>query len=357
MSKTLLVTGAAGFIGSNFVEVSLKRGYRLIGYDALTYSGHLENISEFNSHPNFVFVKGLIQNQDQVAKILVDEKVDWLVNFAAESHVDRSIHGPAPFIDTNINGTFALLNVAKNYFHSLQGAKREAFRYLQISTDEVFGELGATGKFSEATPYQPNSPYSASKAAGDLLARAWFHTYGLPVIITNCSNNYGPKQFPEKLIPHMIFSALSGKPLPVYGKGQNIRDWIYVQDHALGVLAALERGKVGETYCLGGNSERMNLDVVKTIAGLLDSMKPRADGRSYAEQIEFVTDRPGHDFRYAIDDTKALRELGYTRQFESFEVGLRETVAWYLEHSTWAEQVMNNAGVELKYDWSRLINK
>ncbi|NDG85531.1 MAG: dTDP-glucose 4,6-dehydratase, partial [Proteobacteria bacterium] len=309
--KSILVTGAAGFIGSNFVEIALAAGHKIVGYDALTYAGHRENVEEFEKNPHFAFVHGNILDQELFLKTLKTHSIDLVAHFAAESHVDKSITGPGAFIETNVNGTFSLLTAARAYYEGLAGAKKDGFRFLHVSTDEVFGELGPTGKFSETTPYAPNSPYSASKAASDLLVRAWHHTYGLPTIITNCSNNYGPRQFPEKLIPHMIFCALQGKPLPVYGKGENIRDWIHVKDHARGVLLALEKGRVGDTFCFGGNSERKNLEVVHALCAALDELRPRAGGKSYRELITFVTDRPGHDFRYAIDDSKAQRELGY----------------------------------------------
>lgn len=352
--KTLLVTGAAGFIGSNFVEIALEQGYRVLAFDALTYAGHRENLQELDGDENFFFVKGKIQDRAQVLNLLNEHQINGLIHFAAESHVDKSITGPADFIDTNINGTFQLLTAAKEYFDSLSGAARNSFRFVHVSTDEVFGTLGETGKFNESTPYAPNSPYSASKASSDLLVRAWYHTYGLSTITTNCSNNYGPKQFPEKLIPHMIFSALQGKPLPVYGKGENIRDWIYVKDHARGVLLAYEKGRPGETYCFGGNSERKNIDVVREIARSLDQYKPRKDGQKYETQIDFVTDRPGHDFRYAIDDTKAQKELGFKRQYANFEEGLRDTVKWYLENLEWSKAVTAKPGVKMTYDWAKI---
>lgn len=352
--KSLLVTGAAGFIGSNFVETALAKGYAVIAYDALTYAGHRENLQDQDASENFHFVQGQIQDRTKVLNLLREHQIDWLVNFAAESHVDKSITGPAAFVDTNINGTFQLLTAAKEYFDGLSGDKKQGFRFLHISTDEVFGTLGPTGKFTETTPYQPNSPYSASKAASDLLVRAWHHTYGLPTITTNCSNNYGPKQFPEKLIPHMILSALQGKHLPVYGNGENIRDWIHVKDHASGVLLALEKGKPGETYCFGGNSERQNLDVVKQIARTLDELRPRKDGKKYETQIQFVTDRPGHDFRYAIDDSKAERELGFKRKYSRFEDGLFDTVKWYLDNMEWSQKVTSKPGAKITYDWAQL---
>ena len=352
--KTIIVTGAAGFIGSNFVEIALNKGYKVIGYDALTYAGHLENIEEFQSNPNFNFIQANILDGATFEKALREHQVNWIAHFAAESHVDKSISGPGAFIETNVNGTFALLTAARAYYESLTGETKSAFRFLHVSTDEVFGTLGPTGKFTESTPYQPNSPYSASKAASDLLVRAWFHTYELPTIITNCSNNYGPKQFPEKLIPHMVFCALQGKALPVYGKGENIRDWIQVKDHAQGVLLALEKGVAGETYCFGGNSERTNLDVVHSICDILDDLKPKSNGESYRKQVAFVTDRPGHDFRYAIDDAKAQNELGFTRKFGKFEDGLRETISWYLSNLDWSKKVTSKPGVKVTYDWSRI---
>jgi dTDP-glucose 4,6-dehydratase len=344
--KTLIVTGAAGFIGSNFTHIALEAGYRVVGYDALTYAGHLENLEAFRANPNFAFIHADIRDTERFQKALAEHQATGVVHFAAESHVDKSITGPGAFIETNVNGTFSLLTAARAYYEGLAPESKRGFRFLHVSTDEVFGTLGSTGKFTETTPYAPNSPYSASKAASDLLVRAWFHTYGLPTLITNCSNNYGPNQFPEKLIPHMIFCALQGKPLPVYGKGENIRDWIHVRDHARGVMLALEKGRIGETYCLGGNSERTNLEVVRAICGLLDELKPAASGKPYADQIAFVTDRPGHDFRYAIDDTKAQKELGFTRQYARFEDGLRETIRWYLEHLEWSQRVTSKPGLK-----------
>ena len=340
MPHTILLTGGAGFIGSNFVEMAVRLGHRIIVLDALTYAGRRENLDSIpqgtSSHPgSWELVLGDIRDPRLAAELLHKHSCTSLLNFAAESHVDRSITGPSAFIETNILGTYNLLQAARGYVDSMPAGSplKTSFRYLQVSTDEVYGTLGDTGKFSEATPYAPNSPYSASKAAADHLVRAWHHTYGLNVVTTNCSNNYGPKQFPEKLIPHMIQCALGGKPLPVYGKGSNVRDWIYVGDHCAGILAALERGRAGETYCFGGNSERKNLDVVHAICAVLDELKPRqgADaGKSYREQITFVQDRAGHDWRYAIDDSRAERELGFKRSMASFEQGLRATIEWYL---------------------------
>jgi dTDP-glucose 4,6-dehydratase len=341
MQKTLLVTGAAGFIGSNFVDLATTKGYEVIVLDALTYAGHKENLESIKS--GYKLIRGDICDETLVTELLRKHQPRTVINFAAESHVDRSISGPDAFIQTNILGVFNLLRCSLDYWQGLDGTNKEDFRYLQVSTDEVYGSLGATGKFSETTPMAPNSPYSASKASGDLLTRAWFHTYGLPVITTNTSNNYGPKQFPEKLIPHMINCALTGKPLPVYGDGGNIRDWIHVKDHCAGVMLALEKGQLGETYCLGGNAERNNLDVVKTICKLLDEMRPRKDGKSHSTSISFVQDRLGHDRRYAIDDTKAERELGFKRQYQ-FESGLADTVKWYLENDAWTKAVLSKGG-------------
>ena len=340
-SGHLLVTGGAGFIGSSFVRVARAAGYKVIILDAMTYAGHLENLSEVLDGDQVILVQGDIADPVLVPSLLKKYQITALLNFAAETHVDRSITGPATFIQTNILGTYNLLSSALAYRDSLGTAKfKEDFRYLQVSTDEVYGALGPSDpKFTEKTPMAPNSPYSASKASGDLLVRAWFHTYGLPVITTNTSNNYGPRQYPEKLIPHMIACALAGKALPVYGNGKNIRDWIHVDDHAAGILLALEKGKTGETYLFGGNSERQNLDVVHAICKALDRSSPRADGKSYAAQIEFVTDRLGHDWRYAIDDTRAQKELGFKRAYQ-FEDGLAQTVHWYLQNSDWSKKVV-----------------
>jgi dTDP-glucose 4,6-dehydratase len=344
---TFLLTGGAGFIGSNFVELAVRRGHRVIILDALTYAGHRENLDTIPqrtaNHPgSWELVIGDIRDARLVPELLAKNQCTALLNFAAESHVDRSITGPSAFIDTNILGTYNLLQAARGYVDQLPAASplKKSFRYLQVSTDEVYGALGDTGKFSETTPYAPNSPYSASKAASDHLVRAWHHTYGLNVVTTNCSNNYGPKQFPEKLIPHMIQCAVAGKPLPVYGKGANVRDWIFVLDHCEGILLALERGKAGETYCFGGNSERKNLDVVHALCAVMDEVKPRTDGKSYREQISFGQDRAGHDWRYAIDDTKAQQELGFTRSMKNFEQGLRSTVEWYLSNDAWVKAVL-----------------
>ena len=337
--KNLLVTGGAGFIGSNFVEEAVERGHKVFVLDSLTYAGHKENLQGIKGPGSFEFVDGDIGDQKLVSSLLRDGQIDFVLNFAAESHVDRSIDGPGEFIQTNIVGTFNMLDCSCKYWQSLEGSKKEGFRYLQVSTDEVYGELGETGKFSETTPYAPNSPYSASKAAADHLVRAWHHTYGLPTITTNCSNNYGPNQFPEKLIPHMINCALQGKPLPVYGTGKNIRDWIYVKDHCKGIFSAVESGKLGETYCFGGNAERNNLVVVETICTTLDKLQPSSSGKSYKEQITFVEDRAGHDWRYAIDDSKAEGALGFKREV-TFEQGLEKTIQWYLDNTEWMKSVL-----------------
>ncbi len=338
----IIVTGGAGFIGSNFVRMSVARGHKVIVLDSLTYAGHKENLDGIDGNGSFELVKGDIGDKKVVTKIFQDFKPNYLFNFAAESHVDRSIDGPSVFITTNVLGTSNLLDCSLEYWKSLKETEKKSFRYLQVSTDEVYGALGDTGKFSESTPYSPNSPYSASKAGADHLVRAWHHTFGLPTITTNCSNNYGPYQFPEKLIPTMIRCALGEKPLPVYGKGGNIRDWIQVEDHCNGIWLAMEKGKPGETYCFGGNAERNNLDVVKNICREMDLLNPRSNGKKYEELISFVTDRLGHDWRYAIDDSKATNELGFKRKY-SFEDGLKNTIQWYLKNQTWMKQVMSKS--------------
>jgi dTDP-glucose 4,6-dehydratase len=335
----ILITGAAGFIGSAFVRKALTEKNKVVVLDKLTYAGHIENLEEVLDNDRCKFVQGCITDQLLTEKLLAEHSIDAVVNFAAESHVDNSIHSPGEFIKTNILGTFALLEAARGYWNSLTGQKKENFRFVHVSTDEVYGSLGDTGKFNEELPYRPNSPYSASKAGSDHLVRAWFHTYKLPTVTTNCSNNYGPRQFTEKLIPTMILSAVSGKPMPVYGNGKNVRDWIHVDDHSSGVYLALTKGTPGETYCFGGNSERNNLEVVKTICTILDEVKPRSDKNSYSTQIQFVEDRKGHDWRYAIDDSKAQKALGFKRTYNRFEDGLRSTVEWYLENRAWIQKV------------------
>lgn len=335
----LLVTGGAGFIGANFVLSTLAGlGEPVVNLDKLTYAGRLESLATLRRDPRHTFVRGDICDRELVRKLLATHRPRAIVHFAAESHVDRSITGPAEFVQTNVIGTFSLLEEARSYWGALAGQERDAFRFLHVSTDEVYGSLGPQAPaFSETTPYQPNSPYSASKAGSDHLVRAYHHTYGLPTLTTNCSNNYGPFQFPEKLIPLVVQSALAGKPLPVYGDGQNVRDWLYVLDHCAGIREVLARGRIGETYNIGGDSEKKNIDVVRTICALLDRMRPRAGG-SYADLIAFVKDRPGHDRRYAIDARKISAELGW-RPSESFESGIEKTVGWYLGHQDWVASV------------------
>lgn len=337
--KHLLVTGGAGFIGSNFVQLAREANYRITILDALTYAGHPANFRKHLEKGKCDFVEGRIEDAQLLEKIFSENHFDGVIHFAAESHVDNSITGPEAFLITNVMGTFHLLQAARKSWLQMSEDKKKAFRFVHVSTDEVFGALGATGFFNEETAYAPNSPYSSSKASSDHLARAWFHTYGLPTVITNCSNNYGPHQFPEKLIPRMITQALRGEALPVYGKGENIRDWIHVEDHCRGVLLAFEKGQVGESYCFGGNSERNNLDVVKKICLVLDQKAPRKDGKKHEVSIQFVTDRLGHDFRYAIDDRKAIKELGFQRKYSSFEQGLEKTVEWYLASSEWLGEI------------------
>ena len=327
----LLVTGGAGFIGSNLVlQTIAATGEPVLNLDKLTYAGSRDNLEGLRADARHVFVQGDICDRPLVRRLLAEHRPRALLHLAAGSHVDRSIQGPAEFVQTNVVGTFALLEEARAYWSGLAAAERAAFRFLHVSTDEVYGSLGpGDPAFSESTPYAPNSPYSASKAASDHLVRAYWHTYGLPTLTTNCSNNYGPYQFPEKLIPLMIHQALAGKPLPVYGDGQNVRDWLYVLDHCAALRAVLERGRPGEVYNIGGGAEMKNLDLVKLVCALLDDARPRTGG-SYAALISFVKDRPGHDRRYAIDSRKIQRELGWRPQ-ESFESGLRKTVRWYLE--------------------------
>ena len=329
----ILVTGGAGFIGANFVlDWLAETGEPVVTLDKLTYAGNLGNLASLAGDARHTFVRGDIGDRALVGSLLAQHRPRAIVNFAAESHVDRSIHGPADFIATNVVGTFALLETVRAWWTVLPDAERASFRLLHVSTDEVYGSLGpADPAFSETTAYAPNSPYSASKAASDHLVRAWHHTYGLPVLTTNCSNNYGPRQFPEKLIPLMIVNALAGKPLPVYGDGGNVRDWLYVGDHCAAIRAALARGRIGETYNVGGNAEMTNLEVVRTICAILGELRP---GRDYASQVAFVKDRPGHDRRYAIDATKIALELGW-RPAETFATGMRRTIEWYLDHDEW----------------------
>lgn len=341
----ILVTGGAGFIGGNFVLdwLANPKTEGIINLDKLTYAGNLATLASLEKDPRHIFVHGDIGDRGLVGDLLEKYQPRAIVNFAAESHVDRSIHGPADFVQTNVLGTFNLLESARAYWSQLPAEQKADFRFLHVSTDEVYGSLKAEDPpFSETNPYEPNSPYSASKAASDHLVRAWFHTYGLPVLTTNCSNNYGPYHFPEKLIPLVILNALNGKPLPIYGDGQQIRDWLYVSDHCSAIRRVLEKGKIGETYNVGGWNEKANLDVVKTICSVLDSLKPRADAQSYAEQITFVTDRPGHDRRYAIDARKIERDLQWKPQ-ETFDTGIRKTVQWYLNNPVWVEGVVSGS--------------
>lgn len=343
MKNTLLVTGGAGFIGSSFVAQQIEQGKQVVVLDALTYAGHRENLDGINGD-GLVFVKGDIRDGTLVMQLLKEYAAYAVVDFAAESHVDNSIARPAAFIETNVLGCYSLLEASRSWYNSLSDAEKMRFRFVHVSTDEVYGSLGDTGKFTEESPMRPNSPYSASKAAGDHLCRAWFHTYGLPVVITNCTNNYGARQFPEKFIPRVITTALAGEKIPIYGDGKNIRDWIHVFDHCAGVALALEKGKLGETYAFSGNAERNNIQVAEEICKILDDLQPRADGLLYRKQMNFITDRAGHDRRYAIDDSKAQQELGFTRSFQ-FEEGLRDTVRWYLENRNWCDAVTKNCKI------------
>ena len=339
---TWLVTGGAGFIGGNFVLEAVRAGVRIVNLDALTYAGNLGTLAALDGDPRHAFVHGDIGDRALVAALLAEHRPDAIVNFAAESHVDRSIDGPAAFVMTNVVGTLGLLEAARDYWRDSPAAEREAFRFLHVSTDEVYGSLGDTGAFTEETPFAPNSPYSASKAASDHLVRAFHHTFGLPVLTTNCSNNYGPYQFPEKLIPLVIHKAMQGEALPVYGDGLNVRDWLYVGDHCTAIRRVLESGRVGETYNVGGDSERQNIQVVRAICALLDVRRPRADGAPRQSQITYVKDRPGHDRRYAIDASKLKRELGWAPTVD-FEAGIARTVGWYLDNPDWVAKVLDGS--------------
>lgn len=340
---TWLVTGGAGFIGGNFVLEARQRGLaRIINLDALTYAGNRDTLTALDGDADHVFVHGDIGDRALVSRLLAEYAVDAVINFAAESHVDRSIDGPAAFIQTNVVGTLALLEATRDYWKALPAEKASAFRFLHVSTDEVYGSLGETGYFTEETPFAPNSPYSASKAASDHLVRAFHHTYGLPVLTTNCSNNYGPFQFPEKLIPLMIQKLVSDQPLPVYGDGSNVRDWLFVGDHCAAIRDVLAGGRVGETYNVGGDAERRNIDVVHALCDALDARRPRADGQSRRVQITFVKDRPGHDKRYAIDASKLKRELGWAPTV-SFEQGLARTIDWYLGNEAWVRNILDGS--------------
>lgn len=338
----ILVTGGAGFIGANFVLDWLAGADEpVVNLDKLTYAGNLQTLASLDGDKRHVFVQGDIGDSALIDRLLAEHQPRAVVNFAAESHVDRSIHGPEDFIQTNVLGTFRLLESVRGYWSQLPAERKTAFRFLHVSTDEVYGTLSPTDPaFTEENKYEPNSPYSASKAASDHLVRAWHHTYGLPVLTTNCSNNYGPFHFPEKLIPLMIVNALAGKPLPVYGDGMQVRDWLYVKDHCSAIRRVLEAGQLGETYNVGGWNEKPNIEIVKTVCALLDELQPRADGKAYAEQITYVTDRPGHDRRYAIDARKLERELGW-KPAETFDTGIRKTVEWYLANQEWVRNVQS----------------
>ena len=337
--KTILVTGGCGFIGSNFIRHLVEKGedVYMVNLDKLTYAGNTQNLNDI---PDSVYtlVQGDIRDSDLVGSLFNTHRFDTVVHFAAESHVDRSIDGPDEFIQTNVVGTLNLLEKSRAYCNSTDN---KDFRFLHVSTDEVYGSLGDNGKFIETTPYDPSSPYSASKAGSDHLVRAWHRTFDLPILITNCSNNYGPHQFPEKLIPLMIINCLHGKPLPVYGKGENVRDWLFVRDHCEAILTVLRKGKVGETYNIGGNNEIKNIDVIQIVCDVLDEILPRDNGLVYSELIHYVTDRPGHDFRYAIDATKIEKELGWS-PMESFETGVRKTIQWYLDNRVWWKSIQDN---------------
>lgn len=337
----ILVTGGAGFIGSAVVRLAVARGHAVVNLDALTYAACLDNVAPVADSPLHAFERADIRDRAALSRIFATHRPDAVMHLAAESHVDRSIDGPGDFISTNVTGTYELLEAARAYW--VGKGRFDSFRFHHISTDEVFGSLGATGQFTEATPYDPRSPYSASKAASDHLVQAWHHTYGLPVVMTNCSNNYGPYHFPEKLIPVVILNALAGKPLPIYGDGSNVRDWLYVEDHADALLLVLEKGRLGRSYNIGGENERSNLDLVRTLCAILDELRPKAQG-SYSDQITFVTDRPGHDARYAIDPTRIRQELGW-RPSVTVEEGLRRTVEWYLANEDWWRALQSRDGV------------
>ncbi|MDJ0994763.1 MAG: dTDP-glucose 4,6-dehydratase [Dinoroseobacter sp.] len=340
----LLVTGGAGFIGSAVVRQAVRDGHQVVNLDALTYAACLDNVASVSNHPNYAFEQADIRDRAALDRIFAAHAPDAVMHLAAESHVDRSIDGPGDFIETNITGTYNMLEAARS--HWVGQGRPESFRFHHISTDEVFGSLPAdpSVQFTEETPYDPRSPYSASKASSDHLVRAWHETYGLPVVMTNCSNNYGPFHFPEKLIPVVILKALAGEPLPIYGDGSNIRDWLYVEDHADALLLVVQKGAVGRSYNIGGENERTNLELVKTLCSILDDLKPRADGKPYADQISFVTDRPGHDARYAIDPTRIREELGW-RPSVTVEEGLRKTVQWYLANEAWWRALQDRDGV------------
>ncbi|MDR1497937.1 MAG: dTDP-glucose 4,6-dehydratase [Puniceicoccales bacterium] len=339
----ILLTGGAGFIGVNLIRhILATTEHTVLNADALTYAGNRASLADLADHPRCQLAQTDIRDSAALRRLFDVFQPDWVAHLAAESHVDRSIDAPGDFIQTNIVGTFNLLQCARAHYETLSGADRERFRFLHVSTDEVFGSLGATGFFTETSPYAPRSPYSASKAASDHLARAWADTYGLPVLVTNCSNNYGPYQFPEKLIPVVILKALRGEPIPVYGKGENVRDWLYVGDHACALVDVLSKGAPGETYNIGGNNERTNIELVRLLCSILDEFRPRTDGQSHADRISFVADRPGHDLRYAIDASKIRRELGW-KPTQEHDSGFRKTVEWYLANETWWRNILNGS--------------
>ena len=340
----LIVTGGCGFIGSNLVRLLVQAGHEVLNLDALTYAGNLNSVSDLVGLPNYRFAHVDITDQGKLSGIVHEFRPSGIMNLAAESHVDRSIDGPGQFIQTNVVGTFNLLQASLSYWQTLSGNEKERFRFLHVSTDEVYGSLGPTGLFTERTPYDPHSPYSASKAASDHLARAWYHTYNLPVLVTNCSNNYGPNQFPEKLIPVVILKCLRGEPIPVYGKGENVRDWLYVEDHCQALYAVISRGAVGETYNIGGNNEMRNIDLVKLLCELMDELAPQSTTvrPSASSLITFVTDRPGHDLRYAIDASKIKKEIGW-EPAQDHKSGFRKTVQWYLDNKTWWQAILSGA--------------
>ena len=343
MKTVYFVTGGCGFIGANFIQYLLKKTKpkSVINLDKLTYAGNQKNLADFEQDPRYIFVHGDICDAELVSKLFTEYQPNYIVNFAAESHVDRSIDGPAEFIQTNIVGTSVLLQEALKYYSTLKGKESERFRFHHVSTDEVFGSLSESGFFTEETPYDPSSPYSASKASSDHLVRAWHRTFDLPVLISNCSNNYGPYQFPEKLIPLMILNCLEEKPLPVYGTGENIRDWLYVEDHCDAIYTILQKGTIGETYNVGGNNEIKNIQIVDVICDILNDIHPAGSGKSYHELITFVKDRPGHDFRYAIDASKLKKEIGWEPK-ESFNTGIQKTIEWYLKNEEWWKTIQEN---------------
>ena len=336
----VIVTGGAGFIGSNLVRLLLERGCEVLNIDAMTYAGNIHSLDDVADLPAYRFLHADVRDAELMRRTMKEYSPDWVMHLAAESHVDRSIDDPGDFITTNVMGTFSMLQSALDCYRSLEGERKQRFRFHYISTDEVYGTLGRDGLFTEATPYSPHSPYSASKAASDHLVRAWHDTYGLPVLVTNCSNNYGPYQFPEKLIPVVILKALAGEPIPVYGKGENVRDWLYVLDHCEALFTVVSSGKPGETYNIGGNNEKTNLELVELLCSHLDELRPRADGGSYRDQITFVRDRPGHDLRYAIDASKIRRELGWEPK-QDHSSGFRKTIEWYLTHEEWWRRILS----------------